>query len=90
MFHLDNFTLGLVSQLSKWPLYLKFFSTFRNVSPALSGTGSSESSRAAPVKKKSSSDLNSRPAGSYNQQHWLIQEAEQRRIAEQQMRQQVE
>ena len=29
-----------------------------------------------------------RPVGSYNQQHWLIQEAEQRRIAEQQMRQQ--
>ena len=28
--HLDHFTLGLVSQLSKWPLNLKFFPSIEN------------------------------------------------------------
>ena len=29
MLHLEHFTLGLVSQLSKWPLNLKFIPYFR-------------------------------------------------------------
>ena len=29
MLHLDHFTLGLVSELSKWPLNLKFFPSIR-------------------------------------------------------------
>ena len=31
MLHLDHFTLGLVSQLSKWPLILKFFSSIEDL-----------------------------------------------------------
>ncbi len=69
--------------------------TFRNVSPALSG--SSDTRPQAPIiaKKKSSSaipsangePLTGQPVRSSYNQHWLVQEAEQRRISEQQMRQ---
>lgn len=61
---------------------------FRNVSPALSGSSDSRPSVAAvaPIKKKSSTEQNAPVRSAYNQQHWLIQEAEQRRITEQQMR----
>lgn len=77
------------SQVTPQPFSKKSISPtgFRNVSPALSGSSESRASvvAAAPIKKKSS-EQNVSGRSSYNQQHWLIQEAEQRRITEQQMR----
>ena len=75
--YMDRRTSGALSPPNTEVKTSEISPTFRNVSPALSSDS----------KKKASQPPTQAQAGrtSYNQ-HWLVQEAEQRRISEQQMR----
>ena len=82
--YMDRRTSGALSpngeiKASSSPFESKTSPTFRNVSPALSSDSKKKS------EQPSSQQQASAGRSSYNQ-HWLVQEAEQRRISEQQMR----